>query len=104
MKTKLAIILGSAFLATSAFAVEKVEVKVKGMVCSFCAQGIKKKFSGNDAISKVEVNLDDKWVRLEIVDKKVVSDDQISAAIKDAGYDVVSIDRAGKAAASAESQ
>lgn len=104
MKTKFAIILSGAFFATSVFAAEKVEVKVKGMVCSFCAQGIKKKFSGNDAVSKVEVNLDDKWVRLEIVDNKILSDDQIKTSIKDAGYDVVSIERAGKTPASVEAK
>lgn len=75
-------------------AAEKVEIKVKGMVCSFCAQGIKKKLSSNESISKVEVNLDDKWVKFEISDNKTVSDEQLTSAIKDAGYDVVSINRA----------
>lgn len=79
--------------ATPTFAGEKVEVKVKGMVCSFCAQGIKKKFSTQDAVSKVEVNLDDKWVKLELGDNKVLSDEQIRTSIKDAGYEVVSIER-----------
>ena len=48
------------------------------------------------------MNLDDKWVKLEIVDKKVISDDQIKTAIKDAGYDVVSIERTDKAPGSVE--
>ena len=81
---------------STAHAAEKIEVKVKGMVCSFCAQGIKKKFASNDAVSKVEVNLDDKWVKLELAENKTLSDNQIKAAIKDAGYDVVSIDRASE--------
>lgn len=89
----------SALLATHAFAGEKVEVKVKGMVCSFCAQGIKKKFSSNDAVSKIEVNLDDKWVKLELAENKTLSDDQIKGSIKDAGYDVVSIERSGRTVA-----
>lgn len=105
MKTKLtSVLIASALLVTSAFAAEKVEVKVKGMVCSFCAQGIKKKFSGNEAVSKVDVNLDDKWVRLELADNKVLSDEQITTSIKDAGYDVVSIERTGKSPASVEAK
>ena len=99
-KSLLTITATMAFLlsALPALAGEKVEVKVKGMVCSFCAQGIKKKFSGFDEVSKIEVNLDDKWVKLELVDKKTLSDEQIKTSIKDAGYDVVSIERTSGAA------
>lgn len=78
---------------SNANATDKVMVKVKGMVCSFCAQGIKKKFSSFDSVSKVDVNLDDKWVKIELADKKTLSDDQINGAIKDAGYNVVAIER-----------
>jgi copper chaperone CopZ len=90
LSTFITIVSLNSFLA---FAGEKIEVKVKGMVCSFCAQGIKKKFKGHEAVSSIDVNLDDKWVRLEVADSKTLSDAEISKAIKDAGYDIVSIER-----------
>ena len=94
MKTTIqSLIILASFAAPLAMAGERVEVKVKGMVCSFCAQGIKKKFSGNEAVSKIEVNLDDKWVRLDLGDGKKLGDEDIKKSIKDSGYDVVSIER-----------
>ena len=75
------------------FATDGANVKVKGMVCSFCAQGIKKKFSGESAIQSVDVNLDDKWVKLNFKDGQSLNDDKIKSLITDAGYNVESIER-----------
>lgn len=72
---------------------ESVSVKVNGMVCSFCSQGIKKKFEGEKAVEKVEVNLDEKWVKLDLKDKQKLEDDKIKSLITEAGYNTVSIER-----------
>lgn len=71
-----------------------IEVLVKGMVCSFCVQGVEKKFSGEDAVEKVEVKLDESKVLLWIKDDQNLADDTIHSLIKDAGYNVESITRA----------
>ena len=34
-----------------------VEVKIKGMVCSFCAQGLQKGIGKLEEVEKVEINL-----------------------------------------------
>lgn len=86
---KKTILLLSLVLSFSAFA-ETVSFGVKGMVCSMCAQGIKKKFSALD-ISDVNVDLDKK--RVTYTSEKVVSDDQLKELIKDAGYVVTDITR-----------
>lgn len=83
------ILLVSLLLSFSAFA-ETVSFGVKGMVCSMCAQGIKKKFSAID-IKDVNVDLDKKLVTF--TSDKVVSDDKIKEIIKDAGYVVTDITR-----------
>ena len=70
-----------------------IEVLVKGMVCSFCVQGVEKKFSGEDSVEKVEVKLDESKVLLWIKDDQSLSDDTINDLIKDAGYNVESITR-----------
>ncbi len=80
------------FLSLSAFAGE-INVKVSGMVCSMCAQGIKKKFSALDAVKDINVNLDNKFVQIQTKDGQDVSDDKINELIKEAGYNVANIER-----------
>ena len=72
---------------------EEVTATVKGMVCSFCAQGIKKTFGKNESVEKVDVDLDKKLVQLKVKEGHTLSDEVITKAIKDAGYDVVKIER-----------
>ena len=73
---------------------EEVTVTVKGMVCSFCAQGIKKTFSKEENVSSIEVDLDKKLVTLQLKDGKATDDQLIEKTIKDAGYDVLKIEMA----------
>ena len=79
-------------LTVSSFAGE-IAVKVNGMVCSMCAQGIQKKFKAEASISKVEVNLDEKMVHLETKGQNDLSDEQIKKVITEAGYSVKEISR-----------
>ena len=76
----------------SAFA-EEITVTVKGMVCSFCAQGIKKTFGKIDNVKSVNVDLDKKVVKLDVKDGSATNDKEIEKTINDAGYDVVKIER-----------
>jgi copper chaperone CopZ len=72
---------------------ETVDVKVSGMVCSMCAQGIQKKFSGQDSIKKLNVDMDNKLVTIETKDGATISDDTIKTLITEAGYNVADIKR-----------
>ncbi len=76
---------------------EKITITVKGMVCSFCAQGIKKTFSKNENVKDIQVDLDKKVVELETSAGSSISDEELQRTINDAGYDVVKIERAGHA-------
>jgi mercuric ion binding protein len=95
MKKFLMIALLSVFFGSAAFA-ETVKVNVNGLVCAFCAQGIKKTFSKQEAVEKVDVNLDAKLVTLDLKKGQALSDEKIAELIKDAGYNVVKIERSGK--------
>jgi mercuric ion binding protein len=86
---KAIVFLFSLLLAWPALA-ETVSFNVKGMVCSMCAQGIKKRFSALE-IKDVSVDLDKKLVTY--TSDKVLSDAKIIELIKDAGYDVTDIQR-----------
>ncbi len=72
---------------------DHIEVKVQGMVCSMCAQGIQKKFNAEKVVSKVEVNLDEKVVHLQTKGSADLSDEQIKKVITEAGYSVKEISR-----------
>jgi copper chaperone CopZ len=70
-----------------------VQVRVKGMVCSFCAQGLDKKFRAVPAVEDVKVTLSDKIIRLKLKSGEALADDTIKKIVKDAGYNVESIQR-----------
>jgi len=79
--------------ATSTKDAAVIHVQVNGMVCSFCAQGIKKTFEKHGAVSDVVVDLDTLVVTLRLVPGMSISDDAIRQVIEDAGYSIEGIDR-----------
>lgn len=72
---------------------ESVTITVKGMVCSFCAQGIKKTFGKESAVESVNVNLDEKIVSLKFRAGESIDDERLKTLIADAGYNVEKIER-----------
>lgn len=75
-------------------ATSRITVGVKGMVCSFCAQGIKKTISRRAGVDHVDVDLDKKLVTVYMKEGSEFPDGDIRETILDAGYEVVSIERA----------
>lgn len=73
--------------ASLSFAGETQEVKVKGMVCSFCAQGIEKKLKSRAEVQGVDVDLKGKTVKITYKDGQKISNDEIATLLKDAGYE-----------------
>ncbi|HTL11715.1 MAG TPA: heavy-metal-associated domain-containing protein [Bdellovibrionota bacterium] len=71
----------------------EISISVRGMVCSFCAQGIEKKFSAEPAVQKVTVRLSEKTVSLTLKEGQDVSDDRIRSVLTESGYNVRSIER-----------
>ena len=72
-------ILGS--FSTGAFAGEKIDITVKGMVCSFCSQGITKKFK-EEGVKSVNVDLENQKLPQEKIQK----------ILTDSGYGVEKIE------------
>lgn len=75
---------------------ELIEVRVNGMVCAFCANGLEKKFKKLKGLKKVEVSLDDKMIRSEFTEKTSPGDKKLKKLIEDAGYNVAEIIRKKK--------
>ncbi len=72
---------------------KEVKVTVNGMVCSFCAQGIHKKLSAQEAVKSVDVSLSNHIVKVELKDGKDLDDKTITQILTDAGYSVSRIER-----------
>ena len=70
-----------------------IVVSVNGMVCDFCAQSIEKIFSKNEAVDKVDVNLDKQEVIIDLKDGQTISDEVVTEGITWAGYEAVKITR-----------
>jgi copper chaperone CopZ len=70
-----------------------IEMKVYGLVCGFCAQGIEKTLRKNPATSDVIVSLEDKLVAIGTKEGQDISDAELTRALTDAGYDVKGIAR-----------
>ena len=88
-------ILLAGFLATlsaSALA-DTIEMKVYGLVCGFCAQGIEKTLRKNPATEDVVVSLEDKLVAIATHPGQDIPDAELTRALTDAGYDVKGISR-----------
>lgn len=78
--------------ATLAGAAGSTKITVNGMVCAFCAQGIEKRLTGLPQTQAVYVNLARKVVAVEAKPGQAFDEAQLRAEIRDAGYDVVSVE------------
>ncbi|MBU6249736.1 MAG: heavy-metal-associated domain-containing protein [Cyanobacteria bacterium REEB417] len=67
-------------------------LKINGMVCAFCAQGIQKKLSAVPGISDISVDMATRTVRLRTGEGFRGNTETIRQAIKEAGYVLQSIE------------
>ncbi len=72
---------------------EQITVTVKGLVCTFCAQGIKKSFMREEQVKNIAVDMETKKVTIETKGSSTISDEALRSIIKDAGFEVIEIER-----------
>ena len=72
---------------------ERLIVKLRGLVCDFCAQALEKVFRKRKEVSALSIDLKAKLLILHLKKGHNLSDESISKLIKDAGYNVVQIQR-----------
>lgn len=92
---KTIVLAAALLLANSSFA-ETVELKVNGLVCAFCAQGIEKTLRANTGTDAVFVSLEHGLVALTLKDKATITDDELKTALADSGYSVTDIQRSDR--------
>ncbi|MCB0391631.1 MAG: heavy-metal-associated domain-containing protein [Bdellovibrionales bacterium] len=70
----------------------EVLVKVSGMVCSFCAQGIEKNFKAKKEVKETKVDLDKMEVRVIFYPNQSLSSEQIKEVITGAGFKFLGVE------------
>lgn len=68
-------------------------VKVKGVVCDFCAQAISKNFKKAKEIKDFSIDMKKGIVSIQFVKDKELTDKQLITMINKAGYDVSKVTR-----------
>jgi copper chaperone len=71
----------------------RVEVDVVGMSCGMCVEHITKQLKSTEKAENISVSLEEKKTRFTEVKGKKLSDAEIKAAIKKAGYEASKISR-----------
>jgi copper chaperone CopZ len=79
-------------LSISAFAA-RVEVDVAGMTCGMCIEAITKELKATNKAESISVSLEDKKARFTEMKDMKISDAEVRAAIKRAGYEAVKVRR-----------
>ena len=87
-----------AMLIVNALQSKIIDVEVEGVVCDFCAQSIQKVFLKQPGVEKVDVNLNNGRVIINMADvfqddEDGISNDRIKKLFLEAGYEVTAIMR-----------
>ncbi len=75
---------------------EKIEIKILGMVCDFCAQTMEKVFTKTGHVETLEISLKDSLVTLNMKEGQTFTDEEITKHITDSGYKIENIQRMPK--------
>jgi copper chaperone CopZ len=81
------------FTALAQDALRTIEMRVDGLVCAFCAQGISKKLGKMEATQEVLVNLEKGVVAVALKPGQDLSDETLLEVLTEAGYSLQGIRR-----------
>ena len=70
---------------------DKVEVKVDGLGCPFCAYGLEKKFKGVDGIKKIKIDLESAVMTFTVPAMDIILTKEVADRVESAGYTPVNI-------------
>ena len=71
----------------------RVEVDVLGMTCGMCVEAITKELKATTKVENIKVSLENKQATFQEIGKNKITDSEVKAAIKKAGYEAVKIRR-----------
>lgn len=65
---------------------DQINIKVNGMVCAFCAQGVEKNFAAQKEVKKTVVDMDSMTVQIYFKKGQFLPESKIKKLIVDAGF------------------
>mgnify|MGYP003385969618 CR=1 FL=1 len=81
------------FAAEQAACADKVNIKVNGLVCDFCARSVEKLFGDRQEVAGIKINLDAGQIDIDMKAGKSIDDPTLNKLIKDSGFDITNIKR-----------
>jgi copper chaperone CopZ len=93
MKASRIVFVAAVLAVASSAQARTVKMQVNGMVCAFCAQGIEKRLRAMAPTQDVFVSLQNKLVAVALKDGQDIPDATLITSMKEAGYDVTSVQR-----------
>ena len=61
-------------------------MRVDGLACPYCAYGIEKKLTAIDGVEKIDVDLENGLVIVDVADGVKLTDEQMTQLFNDAGF------------------
>lgn len=92
-KTIVTALLACFVVSASSAEAETIDIKVKGLVCDFCARAMEKTLQRTGKTEDIEIDLNKGQVRIETRAGQSMTDQEIEQAITDSGYHLVEISR-----------
>lgn len=88
------VIIISAILNTALMAgsTKVLRIKVKGMVCDFCAQGLIKNFKAQSEVNSVEASLENHTLTVILKPNSEMSTGRVNDIVENSGFSVEAID------------
>ena len=74
------------FFTTSQAQVEKVDIRVDGLSCPFCAYGLEKKLKSIEGVSEVKINIDKGVAALRKKKAESIAVEKLESVVNDAGF------------------
>ena len=85
-KMIVAIILALTWSVTALAAGTQYQMRVDGLACPYCAYGIEKKLNAIEGVEKIDVDLENGLVIVNVIEGVKLSDEQMTQLFDDAGF------------------
>jgi len=80
------ILLGLSWSVAALAAGTQYQMRVDGLACPYCAYGIEKKLNAIDGVEKIDVDLENGLVIVDVIEGVKLSDEQMTQLFNDAGF------------------
>ena len=85
-KMVMMILLASIWSVAALAAGTQYQMRVDGLACPYCAYGIEKKLNAIDGVEKIDIDLENGLVIVDVADGVNLSDEQMTQLLNDSGF------------------